>query len=147
MRKSLRVHTGTWDTSSYKKYRVFIFSFTEPEKLHTLSNPFYLCYCNNKLPGETQCCSLATLAFQRILFHHCKKIKKVPLGYLGTNLGLPCTMVKAREKLAHHHCHNSEHMQKGTNSTGFGHTLQPKPKPAHSYFYNLTSWKFLFVIN
>lgn len=51
---------------------IVILSFTEPKKLHTLSNPFYLCYCNNKLPEETQRCSLATLAFQRVLFHHCK---------------------------------------------------------------------------
>lgn len=54
---------------------IVILSFTEPKKLHTLPNPFYLCYCNNKLPGETQFCSLATLAFQRVLFHHFKKKK------------------------------------------------------------------------
>lgn len=114
---------------------IVILSFTEPKKLHTLSNPFYLCYCNNKLPGETQFCSLATLAFQRVLFHHSKKKKckhKGPLGYLGTNLELPCSVVKAQEKLAHH-CHGAGWRTctlQGANTTGLGHRLKPNPQPA-----------------
>lgn len=124
----------------------FLVSQSLRNSIH-LSNPFYLCYCNNKLPGQTQSCSLAMLAFQRVLFHHWKNQKcrhKGPLGYLGTNLGLPCTMMKAKEELARH-CYRSALRTctpTGTNITGFGHRLRTKPKPVpfvllQSHFLNI----------